>query len=163
MKKARILLIVIAVIALTSIAATMVEKRVGERLNIVFGSPEMTFAANTPFHVVHGFAWGYEHGANPWDPTNIQAPGRGYFTLEVDGAARHFDFLERWVDIVEDEEGEWRNMWSMWVFNFPEGMEGDHTFVGTYYFPCKYIQLVCDDPNKPVIWNQYETLVHFEP
>ena len=57
MTRTRILLIIAALLVLTSLAAA-VDKTVGERLDIWDG-PVMEFDAHTPFHITHGYSWGF--------------------------------------------------------------------------------------------------------
>lgn len=161
MKKKSILFILIALLAVLSIAAAVGQERTGEQINILFAEPEMTFHANTPFYVDHGFLWWFYLGQDV--ANEIRSPAKTYFTLDVDGVEQHFSFFDRNVNLVEDTDGTIYHEYShMWVFNFPGGMEGDHTFTGKWWAPCKYIQPECEKPNQTVVWQQIETLIHFE-
>ena len=167
MKKYNILIILLVLLAVASIAAA-VDKTVGDRLDLRQESP-IYFEPNTSFHIAHGWAWVYANTWNNSDYTSYQAPGRGYITLELDGELIKSDFLMRDVTLEYlpdyDLDVRWYDI--SWVYNFPDGLEGDHTFVLTYYFPCEDAEvegwIICEDkPNEVVPVLVRELLVKFE-
>lgn len=171
MKKNKILTLLLVLLALASIAAA-VDKTVGERINLLQAAPETSYDANTPFHIMHGWGWVYANTWNNSDYASYQAPGRGYISLELDGEGLKSDFLLRDVTLeylpFYDLDVRWYDIF--WVYNFPDGLEGDHTFMLTYYFPCEdaeiefgYTGFVCEDkPNAVVPVITHEILVHYD-
>jgi hypothetical protein len=55
-----------------------------------------------------------------------------YFTLEVDGVLQASDYQSR--SIVSTRPTILRQLW---VYNFPAGMTGTHTFTGHWYGHCQ--------------------------
>lgn len=170
MKRYRGLLILLVLLAVVMIAAA-VDKTVGDRLD--FRTPPETFAPNAPFHIMHGWAWVYGIGYNNFYYANYQAPGRGYITLELDGEMLKPDFFlrDQFVEYWSFFDVNVRIYDNFWVYNFPDGLEGDHNFVLTYYFPCADAEVefgmshgfVCEDkPNAVVPVMVREVLVSFE-
>jgi hypothetical protein len=98
-------------------AAAAARERVGDRITLL--NPVTTYPADTAFHIWHGFIFeqGYDRGY-----------GRNEFQLEVDGAAMEADFTE--VEVLDP-----RVVSRVWVFNFPEGLSGTHTFTGHWITP----------------------------
>lgn len=134
MKKTRLILVLVLALSLVSIAAG-VGTRVGTRFDLMYGSAEMDFEANAPFHIAHGYSWGIPMN---WPNGYIGAPGRNQFTLYVDGVKQHASFMENYVDQKLEYVGmEWRLFTHMWVFNFSDGMEeGTHIFTGVWETTC---------------------------
>jgi hypothetical protein len=93
---------------------------VGDRLNLRDGN--QSYPANVPFHIMHG--WG------------LILPGGEIglfnFELEVDNVPIKEDFVDRFVDPSEDKVA----VYKFWVYNFPKGMTGTHSFTFHYYGPC---------------------------
>ena len=61
MKRSRLIFLLLVIVSLLSIAAS-VEKTVGEQLSLspaVNPGPEITFEANKPFHITHGYWWNF--------------------------------------------------------------------------------------------------------
>jgi F5/8 type C domain len=103
-------------------AAAGQHERIGQRINVLLGTPT-TFPAEQPFHVVHGWV-------DAVSSTDYDAFGRYSFTLEVDGNPVELDFVER----ISDDGVLSR----FWVFNFPGGLPaGPHTFTGRWWGPCQ--------------------------
>ena len=88
----------------------------GYQMNL-FSHPT-AFAANTAFNIRHGWLL---------NPTATDV-GKFSFTLQVDGSYRTKNF----VSIAPVDGNEFR----AWVFNFPTGMTGTHTFIGHLRGPC---------------------------
>lgn len=128
MKKIFALLIVFVVALLIAIPALAREQEpTGDRINLF--DPPATYPANTPFHIRHGFGWGYELPSPPAD-----SPGQWRFELEVDGVyiqPTFTDFVTN-VDPVTGTVSGGRT----YYFNFPKGMTGRHTFEGHWIVPC---------------------------
>jgi len=100
----------------SSVAAAGRE-RVGDRISLF--DPPTTYPADTAFHLWHGFI--FEQGVD-------RGYGRDEFQLEVDGVATTADFTD--VDVLDP-----RVVSRVWVFNFPEGLSGTHTFTGHWITP----------------------------
>ena len=97
-----------------AVAASKV--RVGDRISLL--DPPATYPAATAFHIWHGFAV---------EDTD-KSLGRYAFVLDVDGVRRAADFFE--VTLLD------RHLISkVWVFNFPNGLTGVHTFEGHWIAP----------------------------
>jgi hypothetical protein len=122
MKKPTAFLLVIALLmCMTSVAATG-KVRVGNPLSIYY-SDTIDYPANTAFHIAHGWI----------NPINLMgAAGKYNFSMEIDTVPVKPDFFERTV-----KRGDVAMMSLWWVFNFPEGMTGMHTFTGHWTGPCQ--------------------------
>jgi hypothetical protein len=100
----------------SSVAAAGRE-RVGDRISLF--DPLTTYPADTAFHIWHGFI--FEQGVD-------RGYGRNEFQLDVDGVTTTADFTD--VDVLDP-----RVVSRVWVFNFPEGLTGTHTFTGHWMTP----------------------------
>jgi len=139
MKKTLIFfLLILSLLAVTTPATAAQKVRVGERIIIIFGD-SVTFTAGTPFHIAHGWI-GF---------SDDQAIGVSDFKLQVDGVFIKEDFVERSVISGNPDQ---HNI--IWVFNFPTGMTGEHTFIGHWFGPCQelvdggYLSGPCQKPNE---------------
>jgi hypothetical protein len=110
------LTITLLLAGVSSVAAAGRE-RVGDRISLF--DPPTTYPADTAFHIWHGFI--FEQGVD-------RGYGRNEFQLDVDGVATTADFTE--VDVLDP-----RVVSRVWVFNFPEGLSGTHTFTGHWITP----------------------------
>ncbi len=141
MKKNTILMLVISLIALTLIAAGNPHVRVGDRLVFPPGEGEFDYSANMPFYIAHG--WSSTVGED------VKVTTRGGLRLVIDGEDVEEDFIE----IVRTNDGV-TNILSKWfVFNFPDGMTGTHTFEFYYSNTCSYFRDIglvdeCDHANQ---------------
>lgn len=101
-------------------------ERLGNRISLIVGPS--TYAANTPFHVAHGW------GLTP-DDSESDAIGKWSFVLEIDGQALPANFVER----SSNEDPAFGHLLSrFWVFNFPSGLSaGRHTFTGRWLGTCE--------------------------
>jgi hypothetical protein len=90
--------------------------RVGDRISLF--TPPTTYPAATAFHIWHGFVF----------EDSDRSRGRYAFVLDVDGVERAADFFE--VTTVDR-----RLISKVWVFNFPNGLTGVHTFEGHWITP----------------------------
>jgi hypothetical protein len=98
-------------------ASAASRERVGDRISLF--EPPATYAADTAFHIWHGFAFQRE---------TERGYGRYEFQLEVDGVATAADFID--VDVLAPGV-----VSRVWVFNFPDGLSGTHTFTGRWVTP----------------------------
>ena len=95
---------------------------IGPRLNLL--ANPTAFAANSAFHVKHGFALAADQ-----DPS----VGLYSFKLDVDGTPRALDFVQRFVVTIDGQD----YLVRFWGFNFAAGLPaGAHTFVGHWFGPC---------------------------
>jgi len=94
---------------------------VGEKIRI--RDDWMSYPMDTPFHISHGWVQLSDDGAI----------GVFDFKLDVDGIPREEDYKDFSV-----ESGEPDILTRIWVFNFPDGMAGEHTFTGHWFAPCQY-------------------------
>ena len=162
MKKTSLILTLILVLALTSVAAT-VEKRVGEQIDLAWWNyppppNEITFDANTPFHIAHGFScW--------FIVSELQytcGPGTTLFTLEVDGKEMIHSFLDVSFTSLTYGDLKLRYRENIWIFNFPEGMEGTHPFTAKWWKTCFWIEgKICEKPNEMVVDAYNVVTIHF--
>lgn len=113
---------------LTSVAPASAPEPVGDRINVSAGVPT-THTSGEPFHVRHG--WGI--GAT--SPPN-QA-GLFGFELDVDGIPRAPDAVLRSTDLAPATAFDHPLLSRTWIFNFPAGMTGTHTFIGRWIAPCE--------------------------
>lgn len=152
MKKLVPIIVLLGLIASTFPAYAKAKERVGDRISLSDAFPDpvtIAFPAGDPFHIAHGWA-------NL--STDSDAVGKFDFELEVDGASRKKDFVERTV-VGEDPD----LLTRIWVFNFPEGMAGTHTFTGHWSAPCYAFGGPCDHPNEKVEVFMLELTVDFTP
>ena len=107
---------------------------------------DVTFPANTPFHIMHG-----------WNSTGMENPHPQLsykYALDMDGVPLKFDNL----NIYEDPD---TDMWYwLWTYNFPEGLSGTHTFTHHWYGHCKEFIQDCNS-NMLVEINQETQTVDF--
>lgn len=160
MKKTKLFIVLLVAVSLFSIAAS-VEKRIGEQIIINEANTGMTFPANTPFHVAHGWDYPTTMGTAT---LNDGAAGLNLFTLKIDGVEQHFSFLEQTVLHKLEYGGVlWHYFLTIWVFNFPDGMEGTHTFTGQWWGICgEWFGNTCEKPNKLVVVGEKAMTVHFD-
>jgi hypothetical protein len=98
-------------------------ERVGDRLK-PFGI-DHSFPAGAPFYIWLG--WFFNGRIH-------DVPKYGNFgaVVKIDGEVVSEDFIER------TSGGDGYVFWD-WVWNFPEGMTGTHTFKASWYAACGYI------------------------
>ncbi len=147
------ILLIVALLSMATPAATAAKSvRVGDRLSLFGGYT--TFPAEQPFHIAHGW----------WNPTNIPGVGLFKFSLDVDGAPVRVDFIERSAISGDPDELLW-----VWVFNFPDGMTGSHSFTGHWTGPCQglvdmgVIPGPCEKTNKIIESASRTIIVDFVP
>ena len=156
MKTKPLFLTIILGLALLASAAPAIaapREPVGERISVFFGG-EREFPAGVPFYIKHGWS----------QYSDDNAIGVFGFELEVDGDLRKEDFK-----LFSAESGDPDTLNRVWVFNFPEGMTGTHTFTGHWFAPCQYAvdQLgfsgPCASPNARVENSTKTLTVTFGP
>jgi hypothetical protein len=136
-------------VAYAAPAADDSKEPVGYRISLFLGAPD--FPPNTPFHISHGFV----------QSSDDDAIGIYDFELEVDGVLRKEDFKDFWA-----ESGEPDTLQRRWVYNFPDGMTGTHTFTGHWFGPCQAVVEdpgVCPIPNAKVEFSTQTLTVNFTP
>lgn len=120
------------VLTMVGSAGAATKQAVGARISLFVGPT--SFPAATAFHIKHGFLLG---------PTD-EVIGKYEFKLDVDGAPRSSDFVEK----TTFADGSFSRLW---VFNFPAGMSGSHTFTGHFFVPClTVIDCAGARPNTPM-------------
>ena len=157
MKKIRILQIVISILIITSVAAGSPRVRVGDQLFLPQGEGKFYYYENFPFHLAHG--WRSEIG----EPKNLTT--RGGVRLEIDDFETPHDFIEYSMIVEEDTE----YLVKYFVFNFPAGMTGVHSFEMFYSNICdfwldeEYVN-ECDNPNEILEFSiKYWEVIFQEP
>ena len=156
MKKLSILATIFLLLAfltmVTPVAAAQNEP-VGEKISVFFGG-SMEFPAGAPFHISQGWIQYSDDGAI----------GVFDFELEVDEVLQREDFKEFSV-VSEDPD----ILSRIWVYNFPNGMTGTHTFTGHWFAPCQYAvdwlgySGSCATPNAKVETRSRSLTVTFVP
>ena len=146
MKKTTLILLLIAMLVLAAPVSAHGKQRVGERIGVFYDGAQ-TFPAGEPFHIVHGFVIAPNDGP----------PGRYLFQLEVDGVLQE-GFLETAVDRSVLPEFLSR----VYVYNFPQGMNGVHTFTGHWLQPCSSVSDSCAKPNQLIETRTTVVEVSFE-
>jgi hypothetical protein len=125
--KSRILykamVVVVAAALLVTVPASAENEPVGDRLR-PFGL-DHSFPAGAPFYIQLGW---YFNGTIP------DVPKSGHFgnVVEIDGQVVPQDFIQH----TAGRDG--YTYWD-WIWNFPEGMTGTHTFKASWYATCGYI------------------------
>ena len=115
----------LAVVGGVSASAT---EPVGDRIGVLFGTPS-TYPAGQAFHIRHG--WGIGGTAAP------EQAGIYEFRLDVDGLPRVADGVFRSTDPSPRTVYDAPILNRGWLFNFPEGLTGQHVFTGHWIAPCK--------------------------
>lgn len=126
MKKILSVLLVLMLLVAVTPAAAANNVRIGERINVITQTPDQ-FTAGAPFHIEHG--WTFTLSQDP-----MKGLGLYHFELDVDGVRVDEDFSETWVETVDT-----KLIHLSWVYNYPEGMTGVHTFTGHWLGPCKVL------------------------
>jgi len=135
----RLLIVLLGMAALLAFAvpaAADSKERIGERINVLLGTPT-SYPANTPFHVAHGWIL-FDPGATP-----PEAVGKWFSTLDLDNQPVDVSFVERFVA----DDG---TLSRFWVFNFPTGLPaGTHLFTARWWGPCEGLINAGFDPGGP--------------
>lgn len=149
--KALIVTVVVALVALSPAVGCAVaaspQQPVGDRIDLLGGNLT-TFPAGKPFHISHGHRLA----------SDTDAIGVYEFELEVDGAYVEADYVD-----TSDMSGTPDTIEKTWVFNFPNGMTGTHTFVGHWLGPCQETDNPCTEPNAQAEYFPSTLTVTFGP
>ena len=147
-------LLICAIMLLLSVnpvaAANQPPQPVGDQINLLDG--DQTYPADTAFFIAHYFVLGT--GVVP----NL---GRFDFKLEIDGQLVNEDFVHHAV-----MTGDVNTLIIAWLFNFPDGMQGEHTFEGHWIVPCAFalqegLTTACSNPGAPFQYMYAEAVVDF--
>ena len=136
----RLLLVTVVVTALAlfpraaGAAGAASRQPVGEQINLLLASVT-TFPAGQPFHI--------RHGHSLW--SDMPAIGVYDFKLQVDGTYVREEYVSLAVTSGNPDA-----LVKTWVFNFPQGMSGTHTFIGHWIGPCQAAAGPCPQPNAQV-------------
>jgi hypothetical protein len=147
------ILLIVAILSLAITSSTYAQSEpVGERIFVYDGS--IDFPAGIPFNIWHGWV----------QTSDDEAIGIFDFELEIDGVLRSEDFK-----MFTADSGDPDILWRRWVFNFPDGMTGTHTFTGHWYAPCRFavdelgFPGPCATPNEKVENKSKMLIVTFIP
>jgi hypothetical protein len=151
MKKTVLFNIVLVMLLLATPALAREKEPTGDRINI-FYSGTQEYTANEPFYLAHGYTEVSPHGV----------PGQIFFELEVDDVIVKPTYVEHMTVVGDD--GPLFDL--TWVFNFPDGMTGEHTFEGHWTAPCVvalYFGWVdeCTHPMDDYPWGYSKVIVDF--
>ena len=151
MKKTVVILLVLILIVFVTPVAAKKDVRVGDQIHIWTG-PDV-FTAGEPFYIEHG--WSFVSSVD-----HSVEIGLFNFELEVDGIPVDVDFVEH--KVIKGDPNTLRNLW---IFNFPDGMTGKHTFTGLHSAPCKsavqagYYEGPCANPTEIIYLSDQELVV----
>lgn len=159
MKKTTLLVMVLVTLLLATPAFAGPKEPVGNQIELYCDPGEpycqgtQEFPAGTPFHISHGWllfpTWGDE-------------PGQFTFELELDGTIVSPTYVDSWTELTEWGPVLYRD----WVYNYPDGMSGVHTLVGSWICPCGLALewgLVdeCANPMADFVWARGEYEITF--
>ncbi len=144
------IIVLLALLLATPVLAREKEPT-GSQIDISWSGMQ-DYSANTPFYIAHGWYEVRPHAV----------PGQVGFDLELDGVVVKPTYVEQTT--VVDEISPTFDM--TWVFNFPDGLTGQHTFEGHWYGPCYvalYFGLVdeCANPMADADFHYSEVIVDF--
>ena len=152
MKKYALVISLVVLLLVVTPALANPHEPSGSRISLFF-SGDQEFPANTAFYINHG--WSQESAKYPL--------GLFDFELEVDGVWVNETYVERSTNV--GEEGPLFDR--VWVFNFPAGMSGEHTFKGHWYVPCQVALdagtvTECPIPGFPYESKTTEVVINFQ-
>lgn len=149
MKRFTLIICVVLLLLMVSPVQAAAHQPTGDQIDI-YESGAQEYPANTAFYILHGF--------EIIKPFSI---GWLAFELEVDGAiipATYINNSGTTMDIYNHA----------WVYNFPDGMTGVHTFTGHWYIQCNVAMHPvdvpeCSNPTAHVDLSTSEVVVTFTP
>ena len=118
----KLTIVISLILALMIVSPVLASKPVptGDQITVY---DSVQFPANTAFYISHGWQLAPEDLRSGYD-----------FKLEVDGEFMEETFVDRYPTIFDENTV---FISTMWVFNFPDGMEGEHLFAGHWFIPCQ--------------------------
>ena len=144
-----VLMMMMTLIAPAASAAPPVP--VGPQLSLF--APPATFAADTPFHVIHGWGIG---------PIPMTSPGQFSFELDLDGVPQDSKLVTTGAGATGG------TLVRLFLTNYPDGLPaGDHVFTGRFIAPCDTAVALfgfpgpCPQPNAPTVVLTVSALVTF--
>ena len=147
------ILILVALLATATPAVADARAPVGDKIGLYYsGSKE--FPAGAPFYIQHGWIQSSED----------EAIGAFDFKLEVDGV-----YVKENFKTFSAVSGDPDQLVRLWLYNFPEGMTGTHTFIGHWIAPCQFAvdwlgyTGFCATPNAKVDSDPRTVIVTFVP
>ncbi len=151
MKKISWLFVFIMALVITTPVNAGAPAPTGDRIMVLPPPDPAEYPANTPFFIQHG-----------WYPGPDVTPGQWFFALEVDGV-RILPTLRTHTTFAEKGEVYFLRTW---IYNFPQGMTGQHTFRGYWIAPCSYaldLELTdwCANPNADFAVFENEVTITF--
>lgn len=157
MKKRLLIGISILCITLISAVSASAPAPVGDR--ILLNGSITEFPVGTPFHIAGEWAF----------IPSIDAQQRGLFdySLDVDGVLREPTFIDR--KFVNNDPVYGDLLVSSWIYNFPDGLTGTHTFTQQHYGPCQRLVDIgwypgpCDSPVEIVGLGPNSVTITFVP
>ena len=149
MKRLTLIICVVLMLLMVSPVQAASHQPTGEQINLMDAAVQ-EYPENTPFYILHG-----------WLILKPNSIGWLAFELEVDGAlipATYIDHSGTTMDTYQHS----------WVYNFPEGMTGVHTFSGHWYIQCNValrngLVAECSHPTAHVDLETSEVVVTFTP
>ena len=143
MKKIALLTILVAILLITIPVAAGPKEPVGDPV----GWEVTTYPVGLPFHIVHGWLF----GAPPLE-TNV---GAYSFELEFDG-----EIIKPSFKIIGYDPST-ETYRKLYFYNFPDGMTGEHEFVGHYYATCSEEYDDCKNPARGVEVYTHSQIITF--
>jgi hypothetical protein len=150
-----ILIVVILMMAVPAAAARFITT--GSQIEVGPDGAVVHYPGDTPFHIRHGWYSLLIPGEKP----DLAKLVKAEFELEVDGIYVNEDYIQRMAE-TGDEPGT-TYFYKLFYFNFPEGMNGTHTFTGHWSIQCKYWQEVCKMPDLVIEVATSTITVVFDP
>jgi len=146
------MMLIAALLAITTPVAADRSAPIGDKIRV--RNAVIEYPAGVSFHIVHGWI----------QPSTDDAIGVFDFSLDVDGVPQPESFK-----LFSAESGDPDMLNRIWVYNFPDGMTGTHTFTGHWFAPCQYavdyLEYAgpCATPNAKVETNSRSLTVNFTP
>lgn len=152
MKKTIILICAMLVLISVNPVQAKPMEPTGTRI-ILYEAETAVFPADAPFYISHG--WYHD----PFYEPKLSVGGFD-FKLELDGEYTEETYVDR-TKIIDDIQ-----ISIYWVFNFPDGMSGTHSFVGHWFATCEWAQYngyvtECQNPNTSIEVQSENVVVTF--
>lgn len=153
MKTKKVILVVIVLLVLFSLASSIPREPIGSRIAL-YSAEVLKFPAGEPFHIRHGW----------YNPSDITGSGLFRFALEDNG-----EFVEDFFVLRSSVSGDPEYLNWIWVYNYPDGLSGTHTFTGHWYGSCQGLVEMevfsgpCEKPNQIIETVRTRTVIFDEP